>query len=298
MSNEDYLTTREVAALLRIKERKVYELAADGRIPVSRITGKLLFPRVMVERWLQADVSDRWIGSAQGISKPLPVVMAGSHDPLLEWAMRASGCGIATYFDGSRDGLVRLGAGDALAAGTHLPGDPADNFNVDALRAAAPGAPVVLLEWARRRQGLVVRRDDERRFRRLGALAGHPVVRRQPGAGSRALLDRLLADAGVDDADIDWQDDGARSETDVAMLVATGKADAGLAIEAAARQAGLGFIALAEERFDLAVWRTAFFETPFQTLWRFGATEAFRNHATALGGYDLDGFGTVHFNGP
>ncbi|MCE3248266.1 MAG: helix-turn-helix protein, partial [Geminicoccaceae bacterium] len=48
----EFLTTKEVAALLRIKERKVYELVSDNAIPVSRVTGKLLFPREMIEAWV------------------------------------------------------------------------------------------------------------------------------------------------------------------------------------------------------------------------------------------------------
>ena len=45
----EFLTTKEVAALLRIKERTVYDLVKEGSIPASRVTGKLLFPRELVE---------------------------------------------------------------------------------------------------------------------------------------------------------------------------------------------------------------------------------------------------------
>jgi putative molybdopterin biosynthesis protein len=48
-------------------------------------------------------------------------VVAGSHDPLLEWALRESGAGLAVLSDGSFDGLKRLAAGTAMAAGIHLP---------------------------------------------------------------------------------------------------------------------------------------------------------------------------------
>jgi excisionase family DNA binding protein len=55
----EFLTTREVAALLRIKERKVYELVSESAIPHSRVTGKLLFPRDMVEAWVRRRVEFR-----------------------------------------------------------------------------------------------------------------------------------------------------------------------------------------------------------------------------------------------
>ena len=84
----------------------------------------------------------------------------------------------------------------------------------------------------------------------------------------------------------------------VAMAVASGEAVAGFAIESVARQMKLGFIPLTEERYDLAIWRAADVEPPMQRLWQFCATDAFNERAIALGGYRMDGFGTVHFNGP
>ena len=76
------------------------------------------------------------------------------------------------------------------------------------------------------------------------------------------------------------------------MAVASGEAVAGFAIESVARQMKLGFIPLTEERYDLTIWRAAYFEPPMQRLWQFCATDAFNERAIALGGYRMDGFGT------
>ena len=81
------------------------------------------------------------------------------------------------------------------------------------------------------------------------------------------------------------------------MAIADGRADIGLGIEAGARQFQLGFTPLIVERFDLLVWRKAFFDPPFQKLMRFCASDAFSRRAQALGGYDITDFGRVHFNG-
>ena len=94
-----YLTTRELADLIRVKERKVYDLVAAGDVPCSRATGKLLFPRDAVLAWI-----DRAGENADEVRERPPVVL-GSHDPLLEWALRESGCGLASLFDGSLDGV-------------------------------------------------------------------------------------------------------------------------------------------------------------------------------------------------
>ncbi|MFV0297367.1 MAG: helix-turn-helix domain-containing protein, partial [Hyphomicrobiaceae bacterium] len=146
----DYLTTKELAALLRIRERKVYDLAASGEVPCSRATGKLLFPRRAIETW----ISNRSSGGnmSAGRAAARPNVFLGSHDPLLEWALRESECGIATFFDGSLDGLSRYCAGEGIAAGLHIPGNKLGDWNTDAVEEACGTEPVVLLEWATRRR--------------------------------------------------------------------------------------------------------------------------------------------------
>ena len=90
----------------------------------------------------------------------------------------------------------------------------------------------------------------------------------------------------------------ARTEGDVAAAVAEGRADAGLAIQAVARQYRLGFVPLVEERYDLVIWRRAFFEPALQGLLTYCRSPAFVARAKALGGYDVSCLGTVHYNGP
>src|SRR5690606_38428760 len=126
----DLLTTSEVAEYLRIKECKIYDLVARKEIPFSRVTGKLLFPRVAIARWLEQN-SD--YGAMRGAFRPRPPIVAGSHDPLLEWALRASGSGLAVFFDGSGNGLERLSRGEAVGAGIHLPDAAVSEWNIDAV---------------------------------------------------------------------------------------------------------------------------------------------------------------------
>lgn len=291
----ELMTTRDVAAYLRIKERKVYDLVASGDIPVSRATGKLLFPRDLIEAWVRRRVDYR--GDATPLL-PRPTVFAGSHDPLLDWALRESGSEIATFFDGSLDGLRRLAAGRVIGAGVHLFEPEGGDWNLGHVERMLPGQPVVLMEWARRRQGLVVPAGNPLGIAGVGGLAGCRVAARQPGAGSRVLLDHLLAGAGLAPGAVTLLDPPARSESDVALAVGEGRADAGLAIESVARQHRLDFVPVAEERYDLALWRREIFEPPIQRLLALARSGAFAARAGDLGGYDVSGFGTIHRNGP
>ncbi len=273
-----FLTTKEVADLLRVKERKVYDLAAAGEIPHRRITGKLLFPLDEINTWIAGDTA-----------VPRPDVVAGSHDPLLDWAIRESRCSLATLFDGSGDGLRRFTARQAALAGLHIPED--DGWNLTAL-ANSGARDAVLLGWARRHQGLIVAKDS--RIGGLDDLNGSRVVLRQPGAGSRDLFDRLTADLDLSRAR--FLDAPARTETDAAETVASGEADVALGLSAAANRLGLSFIPVAEEQFDLLIDRRAYFTPPVQMLLEFTRTPAFRDKAATLGGYDLAGLGSVRWN--
>ncbi len=291
----DYLTTKEVAALLRIKERKVYELVSEKAIPASRVTGKLLFPKDLIDAWVRREVEYR--DGVEGLANR-PLVMAGSHDPLLEWAIRASECEIATLFEGSIAGLKRLGQGRAIAAGMHVYEPDDVNWNRGHVDSHLHGQPLVLIEWCIRSQGLVVAPGNPKSIKTVGDLAGIRFAPRQSDSGSRHLLDHLLRQEGLSADTLDMISPPARNEADVANLIADGKADAGLAIEAVARQYRLDFVPLFSERFDLAVWRRDFFEPPIQTLMAFAGGKAFAARADELGGYDIQGLGTIHFNGP
>jgi len=286
----ELLTTREVAALLRIKERKVYDLVASGGIPCVRVTGKLLFPRALLDAWLLRH------SEHHEVARPLPNVVVGSHDPLLDWALRESGAGLASLFDGSLDGLERLARGDAVAAGMHLIEGAA--WNAGHVERRLAGEPVVLIEWARREQGFIVPPGNPGGIEGAASLAGRRLIPRQREAGSTVLLQNMLDAAGVSIDALELVASPARTEAEVAIAVADGKAEVGLGLAAMARQFRLGFVPLVRERYDLLVWRRAYFEPPLQQLLRFCRTEAFAAKARDLAGYDVSGFGTVHYNGP
>ena len=290
-----FLTTREIADLIRLKERKVYDLVATGQIPHVKATGKLLFPRDLVAAWLAEHTEH----PASGVPHTeRPPIIAGSSDPLLDWAVRESGSALAVSWGGSLDGLERFAEGQAIAAGLHVAEDGADGWNVEHVRGRLFGAPVVLLAWARRAQGLVVPPNNPMRLAGVADLKGRRVVVRQETAGAFVLLQRLLGAAGLGLDQIKRVEPPALTEADVAAAIAEGRADAGLAIAAVAKAHGLGFVPLVEERYDLLVWRADYFGAGMQKLAAFMRTARFQEKAAALGGYDVSDVGTVRYNAP
>ncbi|HEX3098646.1 MAG TPA: helix-turn-helix transcriptional regulator [Usitatibacter sp.] len=286
------LNVRELAGWLRLKERKVYDLVSRGEIPHTRVGAKILFTPAEVERWL----AGRAAGA--GARPAAPPTIAGSHDPLLEWAVRESRCGLALLTQGSRDGLERLAAGEACAALLHLPHADLGDFNREPADAMLRGHDVALVEWARREQGLLVARGNPKKLAAVGHLArrGVRVVLRQPGSGSRELLERLLERERVKPASLAAARETASTESDLASAIAAGEADAGFGARAAARLFNLDFVPLAVERLDLAVSRPRWFDSPLQALWRFARSRRFAAHAQSLTGYDLAHAGEVTWN--
>lgn len=279
-----YLTTKEVADLLRVRERKVYDLAAAGEIPCRRITGKLLFPNAEVRAWIE--------GAGGTATLERPAVLTGSHDPLLDWAVRESECGLATLLNGSLDGLRCFADGSAALSGMHIP--ETDGWNTETV--ATQGLHnCVLISWAVRTRGLLLAdhvRDDVRRF---ADLRGKRVALRQPGAGAAALFERLSNQEGLTPADLASPAGFVRTESDAAAAVAAGEADAAMGIEAMARRFSLGFLPLVEERFDLLIDRRSYFTGPVQALLAFARGGSLRNRAEAMGGYDLSDTGSVRW---
>ncbi len=201
---------------------------------------------------------------------------------------------------GSLDGLRRLAAGEAQVCGLHVRDPATGAYNVPAVRERLGTRPVVVLEWAWRTQGLVLPPGNPRGVRAVAHLRGRGlrVAQREEEAGTHLLLRHLLAEAGIAPEELAPAPGVARSQTDVGLMVLEGRADAGLAVEAVARQLRLDFLPLHRERYDLVLHRRDYFEPPCQALLAFARGEAFARRARELGGYDVSGLGTVRYNGP
>lgn len=318
-SSAEFLTSREVAELLRVRPRKIYDMAARGEIPCRRVIGKLLFPRTEIDAWLACETtapaaldtpstealvggsgSGRLIGSSASpvtvVQPPLPTVIAGSHDPLLEWAIRESACMLATRFDGSLAGLVDLEQGLALGAGLHVFDQASGQWNIHCVERTAAAQDCVLVEWAQRQQGLIIAADQTRSIRAVSDLVGRPVVLRQATSGARLLLDGLLEEAGIALDRIHWVEPCARTESDAAAMVASGKAVAAPGLASMAARFSLGFLPTRLERFDLLLKRREYFGPGVQTLLAFARSSPFLAMATELGGYEVSGLGRVIWN--
>ena len=209
--------------------------------------------------------------------------------------MRQSRSGLATYFDGSSDGVARFKAGEGIATGLHIHDASGDDWNVPTVAQECSGLDVVLIAWATRRRGLVFNNASLAKFRSLPDIRGKRIATRQPSSGTSVLFAELLAEASlkIPDSNIVGPH---HSEQDAVLAVSEGAADVTFGLESVASQFGLGFVPLVDERFDILVDRAAYFDEPIQTLLAFCRSDTFMERAQALTGYGLGGLGEVRWN--
>jgi putative molybdopterin biosynthesis protein len=289
----DLLTTDEAASYLRLSERKLYDLIANGAVPCTKVTGRWLFPRAALDRWVMAGLL---APSAMARSEPPPII-GGSQDPLLDWALRESGSGLASLPEGSEEGLRRLALNEVTAAAIHLhrlEGDD-DEANTAAVAGMQGLHDAVLIAFVRREQGILVAPGNPLGLSDIGSAATKRarIAQRPPGAGAQLLLVALLSRAALTPDRLVIVKPVCPTGLDVAQAVRAGRADCGIATRSVATAAALDFLPLTWERFDLVFRQRDYFMPGPQALLKFMRSTPFHDRAAELGGYDTAAAGDV-----
>jgi excisionase family DNA binding protein len=293
----EFLTTSEAAAYVRLGERKLYELVTSGAIPCSKVAGKWLFPRHELDLWVLSGLAR----PGGMIAADAPPIVGGSQDDLLEWTLRESGSGLASLTEGTARGAERLQRGEVIAAAIHFHSDAssadAADANIATVRAMPGLHDAVLVAFARREQGLLVAPDNPKHLHNLADVlaTGAQMAVRQPGAGAQMLLDVLLARAGAGHKQLRRLEPPCLTGPDLAAAIRTGKADCGIATRAAAKSAGLDFVPLLWENFDLLMRQRSYFRPQIQALIGFIGQSRLKQRAAELTGYDTTGAGQIRF---
>ena len=284
------LSTREVAKFLGINEKMVYTLISEKGLPASKVTGKWIFPRYLVEQWVESNT----VNYPQ-THKVLPpydglLVIAGSNDILLEKTLsifnsRHSGH-LAVFGNlGSVGGIGALRRSLCHVATSHLLQENDDEYNFDFLQRQFDRIPVVV-NFCIRDQGILLQQGNPRNITAVEDLgkSGVRIVNRSLATGTRLLFDRELKQAGIAGERIAGYDREVNRHMDVGLEILGGRADAGPGIRPVASLLGLDFLPLRQERYDLLVTRERFFDQGIQYFLSLLHEKAFTQAAEQLEG--------------
>lgn len=292
-SQSAFMNVKQVAEYLQLNEKKIYALVNEERIPATKVTGKWLFPRELVDRWM--------LDSAHGGLMTNRLIIAGSDDPLLyrlilSFAQETGAHALISYTPtGTRLGLDLLQANRVDACGIHWgPKEESHTRHPALLRQYSQFRQWVLIRMFRREQGLMIPQALQVRQIAPEELVD-PRYRwalRQSGAGAQRFLLEVLSRYGTSADKLNGVTT-ALSEREAAAAIAMQQADVAPGARSAAAEYGLGFIPFGWESFDLALPRGIWFRRLFQDLLGRLRSPASQITAEALTGYDLSEAGEL-----
>lgn len=265
-----------------------------------RADGIVRIPRFSEGRDAGAPVTVHLYRSRREIDRT--IVAIGSHDLTLDLlaqflAARGEGQRLMSANVGSLGGLVALRRGEAHLAGSHLMDPETGVYNVSYVRRYLPNREAALVTLVGREQGWIVPPGNPKSLQDWASVADPEVriVNRQRGAGTRVLLDYELKQRGIDAADVAGYEREEYTHLAVAAAVASGAADAGLGIRAAARALDLDFVPLAHEQYQLVTPRAFYESDHLRPLLALLADDDFQTAVSDLPGYDVSEMGAVTF---
>ena len=299
--SDEMMNTKEVARYLGINGKQVYALIGQKRIPATRVTGKWVFPRKLIDEWIESSARS---GLEQASRKRERVegglLACGSNDPILDMLHTHVRRMHPDFYlfsasTGSTDGLKTLNMGYTDIAWSHLYDPESGEYNIPFLPVYAPNVKPVVVNLFYRELGFLTAAGNPHDIKGFEDLARKKVrfINRQKGSGTRKLIDYNLERLGIDASAIRGYDDEVNTHLEIGLSIISGEADVGIATVAVSRLLGLAFIPITRERFDMILGQQTFFQGGVQTLMEVLRSDGFRGRVAKLGNYDFRDSGKI-----
>ena len=296
-----FLTTKDVAELFNVNEKMIYSLVNDKGLPATKVTGKWLFPRRLVEEWLEAHILNYKRNSSDLSSDSGLLLLAGSDDPLFQKVLslfHTKQKDTVAFFanQGSMGGLISMRRGLCHIGVCHLLQDDNNEYNFGFAEQELDKPPV-FVNFSQREQGIILQKGNPKEIRSINDFARDDIriVNRPLGTGTRLLLDYEIGRSEISTENISGYDIEVSRHLDAGLEVLAGRADAAPAIRAVAGMLDIDFIPLRWERFDLLISRERFFEKGIQSFISLLHEKEFRQLAQSFEGYDVSLCGKMLF---
>ncbi len=297
------MNTKEVSQYIGINEKKIYNLITAKGLPATKVTGKWLFQRHLVDRWLEQHTENYPSAEKSPDTYKNLLIITGSNDLLLDQLLevfaRRHPLPLPLFSNlGSMGGIRALKENLCHICSCHLLESEGDEYNFAYVEEEF-GNDVVLVNFCKRLQAVVVPRGNPKGIKELADLTSGRlrIANRKKGTGTRLLFDQELERQGVSGDQIPGYETEFARHLDVALEVLAERADAGLAIAAVAEMLGLDQVEVRWERYDFIMRKDVFFSRGVQMLLALLRDEEFLRLSDKFSGYDLSLSGQVVFRG-
>ncbi len=301
---QEMMNTKEVANYLGIHEKQVYGLIKSRKIPSTRVTGKWVFPKKLIDEWIESNAKTG-LEQARKKSRKIEgaILASGSNDPILDMLytyMRK--CFPEFYIfsanTGSTDGLKALNLGYTDIAWSHLFDPKTNEYNIPFISSYLTNIKPVVVNLFRRDIGFVVAPKNPFNICGFEDLTQKEIkfINRQKGSGTRVLLDHHLKKLGIIPSKINGYEKEVYTHFEVGLSILSREADVGIATIAVSRLFGLRFIPITHERFDMILDQSTFFDKGVQAFIEVLNSKEFRNRVERLGNYDFKSSGKILYS--
>jgi len=302
--SEEIMNTKEVAKYLGIHEKQVYALIKSKRTPSTRVTGKWIFPKKLIDEWIKSN-AQKGLGQAREKSKRIEgaLLASGSNDPILDMVHTYMKESYPEFYifssnTGSTEGLKALNKGYTDIAWSHLLEPKTGEYNIPFLPTYLPDVQPVVVNLFYRDLGFIVASKNPLGIRGFEDLAQKEIrfINRQKGSGTRVLLDYYLKRLRLSASKIKGYEKEAYTHFEVGLSILNGSANVGITSIAASKLLGLDFIPITRERFDMVLDQKTFFGKNVQAFIELLHSRDFREKVQRIGGYDPKESGRVLYS--
>ncbi len=296
---EEFMNTKEVAEYLGINEKQVYALIKAGKMPCTRVTGKWVFPKNIIDEWINKNARGSLKSVAKSDRDPGRILAAGSNDPVLDLLISQNydNVNIFSCNTGSTEGLRLLAESRADIAWCHLFDPESGTYNIPYIESHFADRKVAMVHLFYREIGLLVAPDHAKKIKKLEDLSsGIRFINRQKGSGIRLFLDYHLNKAGIDPASVAGYESEVYTHFEIGLSILAGKADAGISSVAISKLMGIPFVSLARESFDMVLGKDTFFEKGIQSFIETLQSKKFRKTVEPLGDYSFSDSGKILYS--
>ncbi|MBP2240400.1 putative molybdopterin biosynthesis protein [Cytobacillus eiseniae] len=299
---EKTYTPDEIAKMFKISKNTVYELIKRGELHAFKVGNKMRIEESEVTRFKEGSKPSQAPYSGNNAHQSQILHIAGSHDFLIEQLIKyitgqANDISIQPTYVGSLEGLMMLYKGSCDVAAMHLLDPTSKEYNLPFIKQLFVHEKISVIRLAEREQGLITAKGNPKQIFSIKDLARKDIrfVNRQKGAGTRFLLDSLLAENKIDPSDILGYEVEEWNHLSTASYISGGIADVTFGIRSAATKLGLDFIPIEKEKFDLIFKWTSKNEKAIEFLIDILQVTDFRNSINQSEGYDASELGRVMF---